>query len=142
MSSFFETRRVRKILRNGGPKTPREYFTLFPEACPSCGGRRVKFTRIELDHEKRWNSFGGFYEDHNSGWKSWKECQRCGHVYAIMQSTFYEVRRPAAKSVRTVGPVEARIYSWEVNWHKLIDLEGFRVDDIPERIPSQPPRDR
>jgi hypothetical protein len=136
MPRFLENRRVRKILQNGGPQTAKEYFFIFPRACPSCGGRNAKHTRMELDYEQRWNSFGGFYENKYSGWKEWTECQRCNCVYDESESAFYETVRPSAKNIRTLGPSTVTTLKSGVSWHKIIDIEGFKVDEIPQEIPK------
>jgi len=132
----FETRRARKILRNGGPKTAKEYFFLFPLACPSCGSRNAEHTRIELDHSKRWNSFGGFNESHYSGWKECTRCRRCNCEYAVQQSVFFDTVYPDAKDIRTLGPSSIRTENSNVNWHKIVDIEGFKVDDMSDEIPD------
>jgi predicted Zn-ribbon and HTH transcriptional regulator len=134
---IFPTRHARKILREGGPKTAKEYFFIFPLACRSCGGRDIEHTRIVLNRREFWNLYGGFYEHKDSGWKEWIECRKCGCTYNVNESVYFATNYPRYKNknIEKFGPSSfIGLSNRNVNWDKL-KKEGFNRNEIPEKIP-------
>lgn len=133
---MFATRHAREILRNGGPRTAREYYFIFPLACRSCGGRDIDRMRIELNPREVWCPYaGGYYYSKNDGWKTWLECRKCGCSYNVEVSFFFETSYPNSKDIKTWRASSVDVLNRDVNWHKLVDIEGFKPDEIPEKLP-------